>query len=159
MLYYFDSSVVVKRYAKEMGTAWVKQFFTATVVSKIYIAQITSLEVAAGLSRKVRTKELSQKNCLLALNLFLADLEQDDHSIILVSDEIIKLAIDLTRQYPLRAYDALHLATTKTLNDALEKAKLPTVIFVSADTLLLTAAESEGLVVDNPNLHEPSGTT
>ncbi len=153
MLYYFDSSVVVKRYAKETGSTWVKQLFGPSLSNKICFSQVTNIEVAAGLSKKVRTGELSQKHYQLALQLFLDDLDNGDYNIIPVNDDVVKLAIDLTRQHPLRAYDALHLATAISLNRALGLAKLPLLAFICADKSLLVAARDEGLIVDNPNLH------
>lgn len=153
MLYYLDSSALIKRYAPEAGTAWVKQLFDPVLNHQAYFSQVTGVEVAAGLSRKVRTKELSSKYYQLVLQLFLNDLDQGDYNIVPLNDTMVELAIDLTKRHPLRAYDALHLATAKTVNTALASAQLSQLTFVSADTSLLAAAQGEGLAVDNPNLY------
>ena len=153
MLYYFDTSVVVKRYVKETGTTWVKQLFDPSLNNKIYFSQVTNIEVVAGLSKKVRTKELSRKYYQLALQLFLNDLDSGDYNIVPVNDDIVKLAINLTKEHPLRAYYALHLATAISLNSALALAKLPLLAFICADKTLLVATKNKGLIVDNPNLH------
>jgi predicted nucleic acid-binding protein len=153
MLYYFDSSALVKRYAPETGSVWIKQLFNPPLTNQIYCAQVTGIEVAAGLSRKVRTKQISPKYYQLVLQLFTEDLDKGDYNLVPLSDDIVKRAIDLTQHYPLRAYDALHLATAASLSAALVGAKLPPITFVCADTTLLAAAQDEGLAIDNPNLH------
>ena len=61
MLFYVDSSALVKRYALELGGEWVRSLLEPSAGNSIYIAQIGAVEVAAGLSRKVRTQELTQK--------------------------------------------------------------------------------------------------
>jgi predicted nucleic acid-binding protein len=70
-----------------------------------------------------------------------------------LSDTLVNLATDLTQQYPLRAYDAVQLATAITVNRSLIAHSLPPLTFVSADDGLIRAAQSEGLTVDNPNWH------
>jgi predicted nucleic acid-binding protein len=62
MLYYFDSSAAVKRYAPERGSEWVKLLVEPIVGNTIYLGHIGVVEIAAALSRKVRTKELIQEN-------------------------------------------------------------------------------------------------
>lgn len=51
--------------------------------------------------------------------------------------------------YPLRTLDAIQLASALTAQTALGVR----IIFLSADTCLLTVAASEGLATDDPNLH------
>jgi len=151
MLYYFDSSAAVKRYAPERGSEWVKLIVEPTEGNMVYIGQIGVVEIAAALSRKVRTKELTRKGYEAALWLFLADVRNEEYIIVPLSDEVVELAVDLTRRHPLRGYDAAHLATAVMLNTALLGAELPPLVFVSADRALCEAARREGLSADNPN--------
>ncbi len=67
---------------------------------------------------------------------------------------VLERARDLLEQYPLRAYDAVQLAAGLTANDALLAAGLPALIFLAADTRLLSAAAAEGLGTDDPNAHQ-----
>jgi len=53
----------------------------------------------------------------------------------------------------LRAYDAVQLASALRANRALQAARLPSLLFLSADDRLITAATHEGLATDNPNSH------
>jgi len=59
----------------------------------------------------------------------------------------------LLEHHPLRAYDAVQLASALQANDALQAANLPALTFLAADVQLLTAAQAEGLTTDNPNDH------
>jgi predicted nucleic acid-binding protein len=151
MLYYFDSSAAVKRYAPEKGSEWVKLLVEPIEGNTVYLGQIGVVEIAAALSRKVRTKELTQKGYEAALWLFLRDVQNEEYIIAPLSDQAVDLAVDLTRRHPLRGYDAVHLATAIILNTALLEVELPSLTFVSADEALCKAAREEGLPADNPN--------
>ena len=59
----------------------------------------------------------------------------------------------LATKHSLRGYDAVQLAAALEANDERIANGLPTLTFVSADTELNTAAQAEGLPVENPNNH------
>jgi uncharacterized protein len=65
----------------------------------------------------------------------------------------VRETVDLIQRYPLRAYDAVQLATAMVVNQSLAAHGLPPLYFVSADDRLITAAQAEGLTTDNPNSH------
>jgi predicted nucleic acid-binding protein len=153
MLYCFDSSALVKRYAPEQGSAWVKGIFAVVSEHTVCLGQVGMVEIAAALSRKVRTGELSQDDYEAALGLFLTDVRNAEYILAPLSDRIVELAVELTRRHPLRGYDAVHLATAMTLNAALLSADLLPLVFVAADERLCEAARGEGLATENPNEH------
>lgn len=153
MVYYFDSSTAVKRYAPEKGSGWVKTIVEPAAENVIYLGQIGVVEIAAALSKKVRTKELTQENYEAALQLFLADVQNEEYLTASLSDAVVQLAVDLTKRHPLRGYDAVHLATAVSLNAALLAAEFPHLAFVTGDRILREAAQSEGLIVENPDEH------
>jgi uncharacterized protein len=66
---------------------------------------------------------------------------------------VVCLAIELIQRHPLRAYDAIKLATAIRVTESLIGHGLPPPILVSADARVLIAAQAEGLVVENPNDH------
>ena len=70
MTYCFDSSAVVKRYAPERGSTWVKSIVQPIAGNAVYLAQISVVEIAAALSRKVRTHEFRREDYEAALGLF-----------------------------------------------------------------------------------------
>lgn len=153
MLYCCDSSALVKRYAPELGSAWVKSLGTSGSENALYLAQIGMVEIAAALSRKVRTQELSRDAYEAALWFFLTDVRAEVYVIAPLSDPIVELAVNLTRRHPLRGYDAVHLATAVRLNNALLGADLAPLTFVAADDRLCEAARGEGLTTENSNKH------
>jgi len=83
---------------------------------------------------------------------FIRDAQQQ-YQVAITGQEVINLAVELTRRQPLRGYDAVQLASAMILNRALLTHRLPALVFVSADDNLLDAARSEGLFVENPNWH------
>jgi len=156
MLWYVDSSALVKRYAPEFGSAWIKSLLEPRAENSIYIVQIGAVEVAAGLSRKGRTKELAQKEYAAALELFMRDIKAEEYNLVPIDSALTNLAIELTRRHPLRGYDAVHLAAALRLNQVLAQNEFPSASFVSADRLLCQAAAKEGLSAENPDDHESS---
>ncbi len=151
MLCYVDSSALVKRYARESGSGWLRALVEPHAENSIYIAQIGAVEVAAGLSRKVRTKEIAPTEYESALELFMRDIRNEEYSLLPVDGMVINSAIELTRRHPLHGYDAVHLAAAIRLNHVLTQNQLPSATFISADRLLCDAAMQEGLLAENPD--------
>ena len=152
MRYLLDASVVVKRYAPERGSRWIKGLI-ANPENSVTIVKICIVEVAAALAKKVRTGEISRDDCQQTLNRFLADIERGDYDVLEIDDEVVSFAVNLTQRHPLRGYDAVHLAAALVLNHALAEAGLSSLTFVAADNMLCKAAEKEKLTVENPDQH------
>jgi predicted nucleic acid-binding protein len=66
---------------------------------------------------------------------------------------VIDTASALLERHPLRAYDAIHLATALGAQQFLTEQNYPGLLFLSADDRLNRAATAEGLEVDDPNAH------
>jgi predicted nucleic acid-binding protein len=152
---YLDSSAVVKYYVPETGSAWVRELIDAQADEQkweheISISQLTMVEVAAAVEKRRRMKGISQLDRVRTLARFGIDYRQR-YTIVRVSDSIVEWAVDLTSHHPLRAYDAVQLATALRLNQVLRENRLPPLAFVSADENLCQAAEAEGLTAVNPN--------
>jgi len=149
--FYLDSSALVKRYAIETGTEWVR-----TLCSKpdhiIAIALIGIVEVAAAVASKLRGRSIDQATGDVILTSLKAD-AATQYSLLDVNQYVMDEAIELTRRHRLRGYDAVHLACALHLNRALLDNDLPPLTLVAADNDLLKAAQAEGLETENPNLH------
>lgn len=117
----------------------------------VYMGQIGVVEIAAALSKKVRMNEISEDDYQSAVLLFLIDVRNEEYFLLPLSDQIIESAVNLTRKYPLRAYDAVHLANAVVLNTTLLEANLPSLVFVASDRILCKAAQDEGLSNINPD--------
>jgi predicted nucleic acid-binding protein len=148
--YFFDSSAIVKRYVKEVGTAWVLDSTDPAKANDIYVVQLTGVEVVSARVRKV--PPLTPPNLARAL----ADFKQDfqhQYQRIAVNEAVVNRAMQLVETYRLRGYDAVQLATAVEMRLVGITTKLPSLIFVSSDSRLNQAAAAEGLTVDNPMSH------
>lgn len=146
--YFFDASALVKRYLREVGSEWVRQLI-AHEQPRIFISSLSGPEVLAAVMRKARGGEVHAPERDRALRAFRWEFTTS-YALIPPERMVIDKAMDLLLIYPLRAYDAVQLASALTL-PALPRGTKLTV--VSADDGLLTAAKKAGLPVENPNLH------
>lgn len=67
--------------------------------------------------------------------------------------EVTQMSRHLLEQHPLRANDAVHLASAIIANRSLVDAGLPPLLFLCADNRLMDIAISEALTGTNPNDH------
>lgn len=157
--YYVDASALVKRYADEAGSTWVRQITDPSAQQSILLAEITLAEVAAALAAKYRVPGgITQEQRDRILSRFLQDCAE--HFALLPVDRlVIDRAVELTQRHRLRGYDAVQLATALITAETLQLQSLSAPIFVAADGDLLTAAAAEHLSVENPLSHpEPPPT-
>jgi len=54
--YYFDSSELVKNYAQEVGTSWVRGLVDAQPANEIFTALVTGAEIVAAIKRRERNE-------------------------------------------------------------------------------------------------------
>ena len=150
--YFFDSSALVKRYSKEVGTAWVQSVTATTSGNTIIITSITSIEIMSAITRLRRDGKIKLKIAKSIRSLVEQHLNTEYISV-QMSDKTVTQAKDLLEKHPLRAYDSVQLASALEVNIRLINSGLSPIVFVSADSRLLTAASTEGLTIDNPDLH------
>lgn len=153
--YFFDSSALVKRYISETGSAWVQTITDISSGNWLYISRITTVEIVAALTRRIRTGTLTTHDAALAINEFKIEIASD-YRIMELSPILANRAIGLAETYSLRGYDAVQLATALTVRDRLTSnsaTSSSTYVLISADNELNNAATLEGLIVDNPNNH------
>lgn len=67
--------------------------------------------------------------------------------------EVIEKTQRILETYPLRAGDAIQLASAITSRTIIQNADLTAPIFLASDNKLLDAAIAEGFTTDNPLLH------
>lgn len=70
--YYVDSSALVKRYADETGSLWVRSLTDPEAGHNIFTAHITGIEVVAAMARKTRMGELTAHEATTAQRLLSA---------------------------------------------------------------------------------------
>jgi uncharacterized protein len=148
--YFFDSSALMKRYAKERGTAWVISIFRPLANNRIHVAEIALVEIVSALSRRYRGRSISAKQYRKAINRFRRTFHNKFFSTA-IDIKLIEQASFLAEKYFLRGFDAVQLACAVQLHQLRQKANLPPLVFVSADSALNQAARSEGLTIEDPN--------
>jgi hypothetical protein len=147
-----DTSAGVKLYVIEVGTTWMRSTTDPVVGHRLMVSMLFLAEGFAAISKRERQGDLSAAAAEVARG----DLEADYRrrfKPLLVTDEVVTTAAGLTRQHPLRGYDAVQLATALILNTAQLLEGLSPIMFISADKNLCKAARSCGLIVENPEDH------
>jgi predicted nucleic acid-binding protein len=155
MIYYCDSSALVKIYLEENGSRFMRNLRSHAAIGNILVNVIAGPEVLSALHRRTRTGDLTAEILAEARKNFGRDYLEffSRHP---VSDAIIQLAMQLIEKYPLRGYDSVQLATALNFQNALRMSNGREVVFLSSDKVLNNAARSEGLAVINPSEQETS---
>jgi predicted nucleic acid-binding protein len=149
---YLDTSALVKQYVAEAGSAWVKSFLADDQTPTVFTLRLSAVETACAFSRRQREGVLSPADYDRALTASEYDLAYR-YNFIEVTPDVVDAARLLARRHPLRAYDAMHLASAWLANRELTNAGNPPLTFISADDRLLAIAQAEDLLTDNPNRH------
>jgi predicted nucleic acid-binding protein len=150
--YYVDTSALVKRYVDETGSGWLRTALGAEPAPSVIIVHLAVVEMTSTLARRLREGVLTPAEYAQLQNAFRSDC-LDEYEIAVAVGGIIDQANRLLEAYPLRAYDAVHLATAVVANQRLVGSNLAPLVFLSSDDRLNEAASAEGLAVDNPNHH------
>lgn len=150
--YYADSSVLVKRHVPEVGSAWFIDLVRPTAGATIFTSILSQVEVISALTRRVREGTVPAPDYANLADDF-RRLVVGQYITVALEPTLILAAQTLLERHPLRAYDALQLATALAANASLQLSSLPELTFLCADTGLQRAAEAEGLSTDNPNRH------
>lgn len=147
LLYYLDTSALVKRDVQETGTAWLQALTHPAAGHVHFIVRITQAGTVAAVTRRERGGHIAPADAATAL----ADFQYDfvrQYLVVEISGGLVSDAAMLVRRHGLRGYDAMQLAAALEVRD-----NAPTLVLVSADDELNAAAIAEGLAVENPNKH------
>jgi uncharacterized protein len=155
--YYFDASALVKYCVTEPGSTWVRQVIdeqdpvSGQAHHIILVAEITRVEVAAGLAVIERVGQIRRAERDRAYRRFMSQLAHR-YAIMPLSPDDFATAAYLTQEHPLKAYDAIQLATALRSHRLVADHQLA-FTFVTGDTPLMAAAQAEELFTDNPFDH------
>jgi predicted nucleic acid-binding protein len=130
--YYLDASALSKRYVQEKGTAWVRMLVDPAAGHTLLTARITMVEIYSALARRKREGSIPTSNVQVAVQAFTAH-SATEYDFVELNLNIVTLAQGLLERHPLRAYDAVQLASALASNQTLVAAELPSIIFLSAD--------------------------
>ena len=152
IIHYLDASAWVKRYIREVGSDWLLELLGRQPA--LASASIGYIEVLATLTRKRRAGEIDE----LRFSSGISEAERDWQDFIKVHLDAVALAHDRSgeRQYALRGADSVHLASALLLREFL-MGDGDTVVVVTADEELKTAAQAAGLPVLDPVVEAQRG--
>ncbi len=150
--YYADSSVLVKRHVAEVGTPWVQALAEPTAGHLFATSRISIVEVISALNRRQREGTVSAAE-YARISTDFAALCATTYQLVEFTEEVVDQAWRLLEQYALRAYDAVQLASALLTDRIIRASGDPPLTLLAADDPLLTAAQREGLVANNPNWH------
>ena len=137
MILYLDTSALLKKYFQETGSDEViARWKEAT---GIVTSSVAYAEALASIHRKKREVKFNNDRFEKILHLF----RRDWNSFIRVevTDELNDWIDKVVSHYPLRGFDAIHLASALIVHDRLPEEFL----FACYDNKLLQAAQSAGL--------------
>ena len=143
-------SAIVKRYVNEIGSNFVDGLADIKNGNIILLARITRVEVVAAIARRLKNGSVTTADAQNAVAAFQHDLV-NSYFTVEITPVLLSAAMSLATKHALRGYDAVQLAAALESNNESLANRLPPLILVSADTELNTAAQAEGLVVENPN--------
>ncbi|MGI8638670.1 MAG: type II toxin-antitoxin system VapC family toxin [Pyrinomonadaceae bacterium] len=150
--YFFDSSGLVKRYIAETGSKWIIGLLKPSADNLIFIAPMTGVEVVSAIARRRKGLTITQPNAQKAIFRFQRDFRKRFVKNNL-TPQLVEDAMQIANKYELRGYDAVQLASAIEANRLRQINGLLSIIFISADSNLNSAAQAEGMAVDNPNNH------
>ena len=151
-LYFLDSSALVKRYVTETGSGWIRALTDPAARNPLIIARITWVEVLSALARRQREGSIASSDVTRAIRTFSYDLDMQ-YQVAELSAALVRAAGELVIQHPIRAYDAVQLASALRVQSDLVETGVTPLTFLTADERLIAIAQAEGLLTDNPNHH------
>ena len=134
---YFDTSALIKRYVEEPGR---REVLALLRKNHCVISAVLPVEVRSALGRRVGEKALDARRVGSILKRFAAD--RSYWTVIEVSSDVLAAAESLSGSHPLRALDAIHVASARLFGHRMTSQTFP---FVSADLQQTAVAETLGL--------------
>jgi predicted nucleic acid-binding protein len=145
MKIFLDTSSLFKLYHEEEGTEELENVFSQEKITEIFLSEIAKVEFTSTIWKKVRTKEITVEQAEVTLELFTSDFAK--YNFVTTDSLILERARNLTTKYGvegLRTLDSIQLST------CIELARQADV-FYTADKLLKTLIEKEGLTTKMPS--------
>jgi predicted nucleic acid-binding protein len=135
-----------------VGSDWLHHLLAAEPEPLLLSSLLLRIEMRSAFARRLREGTVTPKDYAEMCHLF------DVHRSALyrlspVEEAVIQQACISIEHHPLRAYDAVHLATALLIHRQLLDAGASPLVFLAADDHLVAVAQAEGLAVDNPNDH------
>lgn len=142
MIYFLDSSALVKRYIAETGSDTVMSLIEGE--QRLAVSWLALPETISAITRRAKNSDLNAEDLQRVQTQFALDWQR--FLVLEVSGEPVGEAESLIARRALRGADSIHLSTALWLR---RRAHVP-VILVASGNELLVAADAEGLQTLNP---------
>ena len=139
MIRFFDASAVVAAYAKQADSSRMRELLAREGAA---VSRLAEVETVSALARLVREDAIAGADRDAAIASFLEDL--GGWEIVEVTREVTARAREVILAHPLKASDAVQLASALVLQSRIGN---PLDAFVTLDARLLDAARRERLTV------------
>jgi predicted nucleic acid-binding protein len=136
---FFDASALVKRYVRESATTRVRRLLAR---GDVVVSRLSEVEVVSAFARLSRVGMWEADERDRASAAFTRDLSQ--WHVVEIAGEVTARARILLSKHPIRAGDAIQLASAQYFQQMLAR---PLELFVAFDDRLIDAARAEGLDV------------
>lgn len=113
MIIFLDTSSLFKLYHREADTAELELIFSTVKITNIYLSEISKIEFTSTIWKKVRTKEITESEAQITLDLFESDFGK--YTFVATDSIIIEQARILISKYGtqgLRTLDSIQLSTS-----------------------------------------------
>jgi uncharacterized protein len=136
---YFDSSALAKRYLDEAGRREVLRLLRQY---DVVTSAVVTVELRSALRRRVAEGTLDPNGVPEVLKRVAA--EREFWAVLDVSGDVLSAAEALVAAHPVRALDAIHVASAQLFA---KRIAMPNLTFISADVRQTTAAAAVGMTV------------
>lgn len=147
IIYFFDTSAVVKRYHQEFGTDVVDAAFGDKNATKI-MSDVSVIEFYSAFAKKVRVGEITGEDFQESVKALAQDIRSGAIELTALSDDDKKEAVALIEKHGLsrnlRTLDAMQLAVIQRV------ASRGPIRVYCADGPFVGTIEAEGITVTNP---------
>jgi predicted nucleic acid-binding protein len=146
-VFYLDTSVILKRFRTEHGTEVITELYEQLAPRDVLLtSHFTCLEFESVAARAVKGRLIAAD----AYNGLLGGFARDIGEYVMllsVGSDLVNQAIEVARDYALRAPDAIHVAAAKRGNHLISSG---TFVFVTSDKELFAASSATGLTTLDP---------
>jgi predicted nucleic acid-binding protein len=139
MIFFFDTSALIKRYISEIGSNKVDELFE--IAENIIVSPVTKIEAHSTLKRLLATNSISEEDYETVKSN--TDYDFKYFTVVSLNEEIEKEAIKLIEKYQLKTLDSIQLASVL-------YRKIDISGFIVSDVKLKNAAEAENIEVIDP---------
>jgi len=139
MIYFFDTSALIKRYIQEKGSNIVDALMDSA--DDIFVSAITRIESISAARRLLEEKNMNQSDFEMLKNNLASDFPF--FTIVDFSDHIEEKAIALIEKYQIKTLDSIQLACCLSVKKDIDH-------LVTCDNKLEKTALEEGIDIVNP---------